>query len=177
MSQKAPNYHNFIYSFVFILGAVICVAAIYMSTSNIDDFEHNTNRIHRLITASQGELDTLERELSSIEETIESIKIKLKTKNKNQIKLKQEFFILKQNLNDLRTDIAEKQKLLISLNLLKTSTLTQIKSLFWINSFLLVIGALLILIGLSALVFKLEIFKDRRNKKRKEKEETEITGQ
>lgn len=173
MSHKAPNYHNIIYSIVFIIGITTSVGAIYISSSSIDDFEHNTNRIHRLITASQVELDTLESELSSIEESIADINHKIKSKTKNQTKLKQEFFNLKQNISDLRTDIAEKQKLLISLNLLKTSTLSQIKSLFWINSFLLVIGTLLILIGLSALVFKLEIFQDRRNKKRSDPQKTD----
>ncbi|MCK5336474.1 MAG: hypothetical protein KAQ67_09930 [Gammaproteobacteria bacterium] len=170
MSNTSPNYHNYIYSTVVILGIIICSAAIYISTSNINEFEHNTNRIHRLITASAIELDTLESEALVIESTLKDIKDKVSKKKNKGKKYTKEFFSLKQNIADLRTDIAEKQKLLISLNLLKTSTLSQIKILFWINSFLLVFGSLMVLIGISALIFKLEVFQDRRIKKRLDKE-------
>lgn len=166
MSNSSPNYHNFIYSSLLIIGIVSCSAAIYLSTSNINEFEHNTNRIHRLITASSIELDTLESEMSVIESTLNDMGKNVPKKARDKKKYHQELFILKQDILDLRSDIAEKEKLLISLNLLKTSTLSQIKTLFWINSFLLVFGSLMILIGLSALIFKLEILQDRRTKKR-----------
>lgn len=170
MSNTSPNYHNYIYACIVVIGIVSCSAAIYISTSNIDEFERNTNRIHRLITASAIELDTLESEALVIESTLKDMSEKIATKSGQQKKYKQEFFILKQDIFDLRSDIAEKEKLLISLNLLKTSTMSQIKSLFWINSFLLVFGTLMILIGVSSLIFKLEIFQDRRTKKRLDEE-------
>jgi len=168
MSDNSPNYHNFIYSAVVILGLVIASAAIYISSSNIEDFERNTSRIHRLISASETELDTLESEARVIEATIKKLSTEVNQNKKLNTKTQQHFYTLKQNISDLRIDIAEKQKLLITLNLLKTDTLSQIKTLFWINSFLLVFGSLMIIIGVSALVFKLEIFKDRRQNKRSE---------
>lgn len=166
MSNRSPNYHNIIYTIVVTIGIVSCIAAIYISTSNINEFEHNTNRIHRIITTSSIELDTLASEAKVIESTLKDLSDKINLNNRHHEKYNKEFYILKQDMRDLREDIAEKEKLLISLNLLKTSTLSQIKTLFWINSFLLVFGALMIILGVSALIFKLEIFQDRRTKKR-----------
>lgn len=174
MSNSRPNYHNYIYASIVIIGIISCTAAIYISTSNIEEFERNTNRIHRLITTSAIELDTLENEASLIDSTLKDFSDKINREGYKKKKHKQEFFILKQDILDLRYDIAEKEKFLISLNLLKISTMSQIKSLFWINSFLLVFGSLMILIGVSALIFKLEIFQDRRTKKRQEQEEENI---
>ena len=171
MSDGRPNYHNHIYSAVVLFGIVICITAVYMSESKIEFFEHNTNRIHRLITASEIELDTLDREANSIETTLSDIKTKIKQQKKIDKPLTKTFLSLKENIEYLNADIAEKQKLLISLNLLKTSTLSQIKTLFWINSALLVIGSLMIIFGVAALGFRLEIFEERRNKKRASSEQ------
>ena len=170
MTPNSPNYHNYIYSGIVLFGIFICAISVYMSISKIDSYEHNTNRVHRLITASEIELATLENEILVIEKTIIDIKSKIDEKSKNNKSLPTQFLTLNLNLNDLSSDIAEKQKLLISLNLLKTHTLSQIKTLFWINSSLLVIGSLMIVFGSAALGFKLEIFEERRKKKRKETE-------
>jgi len=172
MTNNSPNYHNYIYSAIVVFGILICITAIYISTSKTSYFEHNTNRVHRLITASEIELATLEREITDIESTINSLKSELDGKPDKNKKLAQQFFTLKRNIVDLRNDIAEKQKLLITLNLLKTSTLSQIKTLFWINSALLVIGSLLFIIGTAALAFKLEVFQDRRQKNRPDQEDS-----
>lgn len=166
MTDTRPNYHNHVYASFVVLGIIIVAAAIYMSSTKIDFFEHNTNRIHRLITASELELDTLEREAATIEKTLQELSDKIGDKPEANVKLTRQFLELKESINRLRSDIAEKQKLLISLNLLKTSTLTQIKTLFWVNSGLIVIGALMILLGGAAIGFRLEIFQDRRKRKR-----------
>lgn len=166
MTDSSPNYHNYIYSAIVFFGIVICMTAITISISKINYFEHNTNRIHRLITSSEIELDTLEKEASIIDSTIIEINKKINNKPAENKKLTKEFLNLKLDITKLRTDIAEKQKLLITLNLLKTSTLSQIKTLFWVNSILLVIGTLMVLIGAAALGFRLEIFKERRSKQR-----------
>lgn len=163
-----PNYHNHLYASLVIFGIIIIVASIYMSNSKIDFFESNTNRIHRLITASELELDTLEREAKTIESTLSDLSAKIGNKPNNNSKITSQFLLLKNNIRSLRSDIAEKQKLLISLNLLKTGTLSQIKTLFWVNSGLFVIGSLMALLGAAALGFKLEIFQDRRRKKRQQ---------
>lgn len=168
MTPNNPNYHNYTYIAIVTLGFLICATSIYISMSKIDAYEHNTNRVHRLITASEIELATLESEISDIEKTVLEIKESINNKqkkNKNK-KISNEFHSFKLNINNLQSDIAEKQKLLISLNLLKTHTLSQIKTLFWINSALLVIGSLMVILGTAALGFRLEIFQERRNKNR-----------
>lgn len=142
-----------------------------MTESKIEFFEHNTNRIHRLITASEIELDTLDREAVIIEKTLSDMKNKLSNNKKVDKSMTKSFLLLKQDINYLNADIAEKQKLLISLNLLKTNTLSQIKTLFWVNSALLVTGSLMIILGVAALGFRLEIFEERRKKKRAMSEE------
>jgi len=171
MSDVRPNYHNHIYASILILGIVICLTAVYMTESKIEFFEHNTNRIHRLITASEIELDTLDREAVIIEKTLSDMKNKLSNNKKVDKSMTKSFLLLKQDINYLNADIAEKQKLLISLNLLKTNTLSQIKTLFWVNSALLVTGSLMIILGVAALGFRLEIFEERRKKKRAMSEE------
>ena len=103
MSNTSPNYHNYIYSTVVILGIIVCSAAIYISTSNINEFEHNTNRIHRLITASSIELDTLESEALVIESTLKEIKDKVSKKNNKGKKYTKEFFTLKRDIADFGT--------------------------------------------------------------------------
>ncbi|MDH5423946.1 MAG: hypothetical protein OEY29_02995 [Gammaproteobacteria bacterium] len=166
MPKTSPNYHYYIYGSIVTIGIITCLATIYTSAEKIQHFEHNTSRIHRLISLSEVELDTLDNEANIIENTLKSIQEQIESNQEVDKNVKLEFFTLKKNIDDLRTDIAEKQKLLISLNLLKTDTLSQVKTLFWINSFLLVFGTLMVLGGLSALIFKLEIFQDRRTKKR-----------
>jgi len=166
ISNKKPTYHNHLYVSFVIFGLFIISAAVYTSNSKIDFFEHNTNRIHRLITASELELDTLEREATTIEKTLNELSQRIDKKPERNKKLTREFLTLKDDIQDLRIDIAEKQKLLISLNLLKTGTLSQIKTLFWVNSGLLVLGTLMVILGTAALWFHLEIFQDRRQKKR-----------
>ncbi|MDH5392256.1 MAG: hypothetical protein OEY11_03615 [Gammaproteobacteria bacterium] len=168
MSTYSRNYHSYIYSTIVFFGIIICFSSVYFSISKINYFEHNTNRIHRLITSSEIELGTLEKEIKVIESTVNDIKTELDAspKNKKKKNLTKDFVSLRENIFNLRSDIAEKQKLLISLNLLKSSTLSQIKTLFWINSGLLIIGSLMVLLGALALILKLEIFEDRRKKQR-----------
>ena len=170
MTPENPNYHNYIYSSIVLIGIIVCAASVYMSISKIDSYEHNTNRIHRLITASEIELATLENEIQVIEKTIADIQSTLNGKPENNKELAKQFMSFKDNISDLGSDIAEKQKHLIALTLLKTHTLSQIKTLFWINSALLVIGSLMIVFGSAALGFKLEIFQERRKKRRKDTE-------
>lgn len=166
MTENSPKYHNHIYAAIVLFGIIIVAAAIYMSDSKIDFFEHNSNRIHRLITSSEIELDTLEKEAINIETALTELSEKITKNPDRNMALTQQFLGLKQSIIQLRNDIADKQKHLISLNLLKTGTLTQIKTLFWINSGLIVIGSLMIILGSAALGFKLEIFEERRKKSR-----------
>jgi len=168
MSENHPNYHNHLYASFVIFGIIIIVASVVMSNSKIEFFEHNTNRIHRLITAAELELETLEREASTIEKTLTDMSERIGDKPENNKKLTRDFLNLKNDIQDLHVDIAEKQKLVISLNLLKTGTLSQIKILFWVNSGLLVIGMLMVILGSAALAFKLEIFEERRKRKREQ---------
>ncbi|MDH5517713.1 MAG: hypothetical protein OEY36_07825 [Gammaproteobacteria bacterium] len=177
MSSYSRNYHNYIYSTIVFFGVIICFSSIYFSISKINYYEHNTNRIHRLITASEIELGTLEKEIKVIESTVHDIKNRLDSKpEKNKKKLTKEFVSLRENIFNLRSDIAEKQKLLISLNLLKSGTLSQIKTLFWVNSGLLIIGSLMTLLGSLALILKLEIFEDRRKKQRAEETDETVVS-
>lgn len=168
MSTKSPSYHNYIYTTIVIFGFVVCFSSVYIASTKVDHYAHNTNRIHRLITSSEMELDTLDKEANEIESTITEFKSQISNEPEKHKKLTKEYLRLNQNIQNLRTDIAEKQKLLITLNLLRTSTLSEIKTLFWINSSILVLGSLMVILGVSALVFKLEVFEERRNKRRQE---------
>jgi septal ring factor EnvC (AmiA/AmiB activator) len=168
MSDAKPNYHNHFYTALLLLGLIICFVDVNVANSRIDYFESNSNRIHRLITNVEIDLDTLEKEAVSIERTMQDLHDSIKPESKKNTHSENELKLLQQNILKLRGDIAEKQKLTITLNLIKSDNITQMKTYFWIITIAMVIGLLMVISGAVSLAVKLEILQDRRRKSRKE---------
>lgn len=167
MSDNKPNYHNHFYSAMLLIGIAICVINIVMANTKIDYFESNTNRVHRLITNVEIDLDTLEKEAVSLGKTISELQTVLESQDDKDQRTTNDLMQMNQNIQQLRSDIAEKQKQTITLNLIKAENMTQIKTSFWLTTTIMVLGLLMSISGGLALAVKLEIFQDRRNKARK----------
>ena len=166
MSADRPNYHNHLYLGLLLAGILLSVICVWSANTKISNFESNTNRIHRMITTVEIDLRTLEREIDSITQTLKELQAELDANPSEQTRA--EITRLNDSILKLRSDIAEKQKLIISLDLLRAGNMTQVKTLFWITSLLQTVGLLMIISGAVALGVKLEYFADRRKKQREE---------
>lgn len=146
-----------------LLGTLIILIDIGVAWSRINAFESSVSNVFESIITTQMLVEGLQQELQHIDTALAQHEADERPVSVDGIEYNvQQLERLRNERTDIKLYMREKQRDNAALNKQKKNIMNEVRVLFLLSLFFLIIGTLLSAFGYLAWYFKVELFADRR---------------